>query len=333
MKDKKYNPQPLLLQSGAFFDEHYDGYTQMEESVTNWEHHCTYQLLPHGLTGQHQVLHLHSMQLSYGERPGGMMNDVNCAKDTFTFAIIEESKDKICFDRLKIQAGDILFLDDSRPFSFMSNDAIKFCTVNIQIDKINSLLPEISDLLNHTIKDTNDELSKKLRHFWREFTDKKQDEKAFKKAEDEISNILLKLLSEQTPLPSKLTKGEEVALAIRDQVYEHMDGKVSIESLAKQYEVSEKTLQNSFKSLFGFTPKRFLRLLKLNHVSHELKNLDPKESTVSKVAQKWGFSHMGYFSKYYTELFGESPSQTLKNHLKKEEYMSEVCASRQEEIV
>ena len=61
---------------------------------------------------------------------------------------------------------------------------------------------------------------------------------------------------------AKLTKGEKTALAIRDQVYHHMDGKVNIDAFAKQYQVSIQTLENAFKSLFGFTPKKFLQLLK-----------------------------------------------------------------------
>ena len=90
-----------------------------------------------------------------------------------------------------------------------------------------------------------------------------------------------------------------------------MDGKVSISSLSKQHAVSEKTLQNSFKSLFGFTPKLFLRQLKLNLVHHDLVNSSSSYTTVSRIAQKWGFTHMGRFSQYYTILFGENPSVTL----------------------
>ena len=39
---------------------------------------------------------------------------------------------------------------------------------------------------------------------------------------------------------------------------------------------------------------------------------NPTETSVMKIAQKWGFAHMGRFSQYYTELFGENPSVTLK---------------------
>ncbi len=51
-----------------------------------------------------------------------------------------------------------------------------------------------------------------------------------------------------------------------------------------------------------------------------------------RVAQKWGFRHMGKFSKYYTELFGENPSVTLKTK-PIIDGMNEHCVERKEEIV
>ena len=111
-----------------------------------------------------------------------------------------------------------------------------------------------------------------------------------------------------------------------------MDGKINIASLSEQHQVSQQTLQNSFKSLFGFTPQRFLRLLKLNLVHHDLREASTEKDSVSKVALKWGFMHMGRFSRYYTELFGENPSVTLKTYYFKENSMTSECTMRKEEI-
>ena len=55
-----------------------------------------------------------------------------------------------------------------------------------------------------------------------------------------------------------------------------------------------------------------MRQLKLNLVRHELSHNIGKSTTVMRVAQKWGFTHMGRFSQYYTELFEENPSETLQ---------------------
>ncbi|HHO65596.1 MAG TPA: helix-turn-helix domain-containing protein, partial [Epsilonproteobacteria bacterium] len=52
-----------------------------------------------------------------------------------------------------------------------------------------------------------------------------------------------------------------------------------------------------------------------------------------RVAQKWGFKHMGKFSKYYTELFGENPSVTLRTVAPIIDGMSVHCVERKEEMV
>ncbi len=171
-----------------------------------------------------------------------------------------------------------------------------------------------------------------LREIWKDFTvsSSKMDSQSYQKAEEQILSPVMELLSDQTPLIPKLTNGEKIALDIRDQVMHHLDGKISISSLAKQYKVSEQTLQNSFKSLFGFTPKKFLRQLKLNLVHHELQKSNPDQNTISNIALKWGFEHMGRFSSYYTELFGVNPSQVLKTPYWIEDDIEALCVSRKE---
>ena len=73
------------------------------------------------------------------------------------------------------------------------------------------------------------------------------------------------------------------------------------------------TLQYSFESILGINPLRFLRLTRLNNVRRELK-LAKQDKPISVVAANWGFWHAGQFTKDYTQLFGENPSQTISNH-------------------
>jgi len=337
MKKKKYDPPPLTLTEGYFSDKYYDSSAMMTQSINNWKQLCPYQLRPDGLSGRHQVLQLHSMQIAYAQRKGGTMHNIGSAKECLTIAVVEACAGKACMGNLKLQAGDILFFDDSYPHNFVTNDSIQFIAVTIRKSSLGSRLSKLSKALDRCIKDTDARFATTLREIWKRFTKsphEKKDTASYQEAEEEILTVIMELLSEQTPCKPKLTAGEKIALEIRDQVFHHMDGDISISSLAQQYEVSEQTLQNSFKSLFGFTPKLFLRLLKLNIVRQELQKNDPlQSSTVSKVALKWGFKHMGRFSAYYTELFGENPSQTLKNTQADGKALTAACVSRQEEII
>jgi len=181
-------------------------------------------------------------------------------------------------------------------------------------------------------KMSDKKLSKLLHKIWEKFTEKNS-EANYEVAEKAIVKQIEIFLKSQTLIPSTLTRGEEIALSIRDQVYHHMDGNVGISLFAKQYKVSEKTLQTSFKSLFGFTPKHFIRQLKLNLIHNELKKSSPRQGVVSRIALKWGFKHMGQFSRYYTELFSVNPSQTLKTDYQISTAIANSCVRRQEEVL
>lgn len=335
MKKTIYDPQPLTLTAGYFSDKSYTSYETMSESINNWKQLCPYQLRSDGLSGRHQVLQLHSMQIVYARRKGGTMHNIGSPKECFTIGVVEACAGKVCFGDLKLQTGDILFWDDSYPYNFVTSDAVQFTIVTIRKSSLGSRLSKLSKALDLCIKDTDTRFATILHEIWKRFTKsphEKKDTASYQEAEEEILAVIMALLSEQTPGKPKLREGEKIALSIRDQVFQHMDGNLSISSLSKQYKVSEQTLQNSFKSLFGFTPKRFIRLLKLNIVRQELQKSDPGQNTVSKIAFKWGFRHMGKFSDYYTELFGENPSLTLKNSLTNEKGLKEACVSRQEEM-
>jgi len=86
---------------------------------------------------------------------------------------------------------------------------------------------------------------------------------------------------------------------------------MSIQSIVEQFKTTDKTLENSFKSLFGITPKRFMNLLKLNRAHEDLHLADAHKTNVSDIAIKWGYSHFGRFAKDYKALFGVLPSETL----------------------
>ncbi len=336
MKKSKYTPELFVLQEGYFLEKSYTTYEMMNENAKNWQHNCTYQLKPNALSGQHRLLQLCSMQLGFDKSSGGLMNDAYSASGTISIAIIDECKGKACFHRTKLEAGDIIFFDSERPYNFMTNDSNSYVVLTIKIETLATLQPEISQALNGKFKDTHGEFSTLLQQIWHRFTSNselKRERREYLEAEAEIISALQVLLETQTPEVPKLTKGEDITLAIRDQVYAHMDCQVNIASLAKQHEISGRTLQKSFISLFGFSPSIFLRNMKLNLVYRDLKFADPGTEKISRIAQKWGFMHMGRFSNYYTKLFGENPSQTLKRPYIMEQTMAEECVERQEEII
>ena len=75
--------------------------------------------------------------------------------------------------------------------------------------------------------------------------------------------------------------------------------------------VGVRVLQESFKQHLGMSPLTYLRRLRLDGVHHELSRGDPWQVSVSEVAARWGFTHLGRFAGAYRARYGVSPSQTL----------------------
>ena len=332
---KKNDSKQLELHEGFYLDKYYENYQMMNINArsSNWKYNCTYQLLPNAIAGHHQILHLSNMQIAYSRREGGMMQDIHLARDSISVAVIEECVDRMCFYRTKLQAGDIIFWDGSRSFNLLTNDTVRFRMITLRKSVLGSLLPLINNALHKTIQDSDKILSKTLKDIWEEFTDKTQKDKIdFLNAEKRVLKVIENLLNLQTPKLCKLTKGEETSLKIREYVYNNMDKKINIQSLSKEYKISEKTMQNSFKSLFGFTPNKFLRNMKLNLVYYNLRYTNTKQETILKIANRWGFMHMGHFSNYYTKLFGENPSKTLLVGLEELSTFANSCVKREDEL-
>lgn len=75
--------------------------------------------------------------------------------------------------------------------------------------------------------------------------------------------------------------------------------------------VSERTLRTVFRERFGMSPKKYLRMQKLQMVHRALRLADVGNVTVSSVAAKLGLSDAGRMARDYHDLFGEYPRTTL----------------------
>jgi transcriptional regulator GlxA family with amidase domain len=60
------------------------------------------------------------------------------------------------------------------------------------------------------------------------------------------------------------------------------------------------------------SPMRFVAQRRLAAAHHRLRAAGPADD-VTGIATECGFSHMGRFAVGYRELYGESPSQTLRD--------------------
>jgi len=87
--------------------------------------------------------------------------------------------------------------------------------------------------------------------------------------------------------------------------------------LAADLRVSPSTLQSAFLSVTGLPPCRYFIHRRLNEARAALLAADPGEARVTDIALEHGFTEHGRFSVRYRELFGETPSETLRRSRRK----------------
>lgn len=96
----------------------------------------------------------------------------------------------------------------------------------------------------------------------------------------------------------------------RDYMHEHVADMPTLGEIAAIAGVSVRALTKSFDLHMGVSPMRYLTRLRLDRVHLELQQAEA--SSVTEVALRWGFKHMGAFAAAYRERFGVNPATTLK---------------------
>ena len=87
----------------------------------------------------------------------------------------------------------------------------------------------------------------------------------------------------------------------------------TVSEIAAACGVPPRTLQRQFRRYMGQMLMAFVRDMRLNHARFEILRACGAES-VTEIAGRCGFTHLGRFAASYRARFGESPSATLRRH-------------------
>jgi AraC-like DNA-binding protein len=94
---------------------------------------------------------------------------------------------------------------------------------------------------------------------------------------------------------------------IREAVEMHMvDVNFSVEQLCKNIFMSHSQLHRKLDALTGYSPNKFIRIIRLHKAKELLKN--PALSIVS-LALEYGFNDAGYFARVFKQEFGVTPQE------------------------
>jgi AraC family ethanolamine operon transcriptional activator len=114
--------------------------------------------------------------------------------------------------------------------------------------------------------------------------------------------------------PPERLRGWSGRHRLLDRAWEIVEGDTSVVTvgqLCAKVGAPIRTLDDAFRAGVGISPKRFILAIRLNQVRQQL-NHPGKGTTVTRVATGLSFYHFGHFCRQYRNLFGETPSSTLR---------------------
>lgn len=139
-------------------------------------------------------------------------------------------------------------------------------------------------------------------------------------ARHQLGRLLMNglLVGQRHPWSDELRRpaGFEGPRAIRlalDAVAERPTAFVTVADLARASHLSVRALEAGFRRHVGTSPMAHVRQVRLARAHEELTRAEPDTTTVTAVAQRWGFAHYGRFTAEYRRRYGCSPRQTLCN--------------------
>jgi AraC-like DNA-binding protein len=94
----------------------------------------------------------------------------------------------------------------------------------------------------------------------------------------------------------------------------HLDEAITIRKICQAVGGASRTLHIAFQECFGTSPVKYSRELRLNAERRQLLHA-ASGTTVTDVAMRRGFLHLGRFSQDYRRRFGECPSVPLHSHV------------------
>ena len=107
----------------------------------------------------------------------------------------------------------------------------------------------------------------------------------------------------------ELTQQEQVFRQVHNYLVEHLDKRITIEALARQFLMNTTTLKDGFKALYGTSIAAHIKEHRMEKAAWLLKE---GMLPVSQVAQQVGYASQSKFSEAFSQLYGMTPLEYRK---------------------
>lgn len=177
-----------------------------------------------------------------------------------------------------------------------------------KVNPVEALPPAIQSQLlallyvgsEHIVKNTQQGISHS--HSWRQF-------------EDNVFNTCVQALvaaSNNNSRHHEYRVHRYIVKKVRELTLAQYCDPLTIGDICIKLNISRRSLNHAFQQVLGITPVAYMRNIRLHRIRAELQYKSEQISNIACVASHWGFWHMSLFARYYRELFGECPSETLE---------------------
>ena len=129
-----------------------------------------------------------------------------------------------------------------------------------------------------------------------------------------ILELLLYLSKMEFTPQNKLTEYQfeltETIRKIHDQLLQHMEQRITIEELSKQYLINPTTLKNAFKSVYGTSIASHIKEHRMRQAAKMLKETN---KSIAEIAQSVGYDSQSKFTEAFKTYFEVLPKEYRKN--------------------
>ncbi|WEH42115.1 helix-turn-helix transcriptional regulator [Streptomyces sp. AM 2-1-1] len=87
---------------------------------------------------------------------------------------------------------------------------------------------------------------------------------------------------------------------------------IGLADIAAAAFVTPRAVQYAFSRHTDTSPLGYLRHVRLARAHQDLRTADPCTTSVTRIAARWGFAHVGRFAAAYRRLYGTTPATTLR---------------------
>ncbi|MBQ7796907.1 MAG: helix-turn-helix transcriptional regulator [Lachnospiraceae bacterium] len=124
----------------------------------------------------------------------------------------------------------------------------------------------------------------------------------------ELLLILSMIDPDRNEAPARALPKSQMFLAKQSAEYltTHMDEHITIPELAKEFSVSETTLKNAFKAVYGVPVYSYIRMQKMQMAAQQLIHSD---LAVADIAYDLGYKNTSKFADAFRGIMGETPSE------------------------